>query len=463
MFNQYFYNATLEKCAAVFGTIFNNIRIRKKNQPDLYVPIAYGPVSKALERIEHDSDLEDKRINVQLPRMGFNITGLQHDSERQLNKLNRKYFKDINVPESSKKLWQSVPYDLNIDLEIAGKTKNEILQIVEQILPTFVPEYTVAIKDFDGPGQNVDIPIILDSVSPELEVEGGFDEIEVIKYTLSFTMKIRFYGSVQDKPVILRTEVNQFDFSQLSENNPESIKTIEEFADIPNPPDGLDEEIEKRRLNAKHVVKKITDLLLPETWEDPNDSSKKVLYEGMVIYVQDEQGFYYLTDVNNFQDIDSWVRLYDSSNARSPNLITVNNVTERLALTTVDVQRGDTVKQADTGVLYLVKDVKNLWNENGYEPYFSIETLSIDWSNIKNKPTTFPSDVTKIFITLAAGAVNINQLTTTLSGEVYQYDYLGSVTYYRYISNDGTIDGFYDSYVAPNTLGTLIVSKFITF
>lgn len=64
---------------------------------------------------------------------------------------------------------------------------------------------------------------------------------------------------------------------------------------------------------------------------------------------------------------------------------------------------------------------------------------------------------------LARGARTISSpLSTSLAGEVYQYDYDGAATRYRYISNDGTIDAFYDSYTAPATLGTLIVSKFIT-
>lgn len=50
-------------------------------------------------------------------------------------------------------------------------------------------------------------------------------------------------------------------------------------------------------------------------------------------------------------------------------LIIVANATARFALTTTNVQLGDTVKQTDTGMMYYVKDISNLANENGYEIY----------------------------------------------------------------------------------------------
>lgn len=50
-------------------------------------------------------------------------------------------------------------------------------------------------------------------------------------------------------------------------------------------------------------------------------------------------------------------------------------------------------------------------------------------------------------------------LITTLPGSVRKYEYLGGAIYYRYIATDGSIDGFYDDYTAPNTLGNLVVEK----
>ena len=85
---------------------------------------------------------------------------------------------------------------------VISKTQDEALQIVEQILPTFTPEYTVAIEDMYFPGKSNDVPIVLNSVSMPTEYEGDFESRRIIVYTLTFTMKIRFYGTKEPKPII---------------------------------------------------------------------------------------------------------------------------------------------------------------------------------------------------------------------------------------------------------------------
>lgn len=69
-------------------------------------------------------------------------------------------------------------------------------------------------------------------------------------------------------------------------------------------------------------------------------------------------------------------------------LIHVDNETARFALTTAQVQLGDTVMQDDTGAMYLVKDDSNLSSEEGYQQYTAGAASSVPWSGITNKPTT---------------------------------------------------------------------------
>jgi len=122
---------------------------------------------------------------------------------------------------------QSVPYTLGIELNVISKTQDEALQIVEQILPTFVPEYTVAIKDMYATGVSSDVPIILNSVSIQQDYEGDFESKNVIMYTLSFTMKINFSGNVELKPLIRSTVVNINDAVPPEESN--LVSTDENF------------------------------------------------------------------------------------------------------------------------------------------------------------------------------------------------------------------------------------------
>ena len=63
------------------------------------------------------------------------------------------------------------------------------MQIVEQILPYFQPEYTVTMKMIDDMSDVRDVPITLNSVNMDDQYEGTFEERRVIEYTLDFTMK----------------------------------------------------------------------------------------------------------------------------------------------------------------------------------------------------------------------------------------------------------------------------------
>tara|TARA_B110000483_G_scaffold20609_1_gene23116 strand:+ start:100 stop:855 length:756 start_codon:yes stop_codon:yes gene_type:complete len=198
----HFYNQTLKKSVAVFGTIFNNLKIVKTGASETRVPLAYGPRSKFLARINQDNNLEDQKLAIKLPRMSFEITSIDRDSSSALNKGNLKRFDIAGTELSKNTLRQSVPYSLGMQLNIMAKTQDEALQIFEQILPTFVPEYTVAIKDMDGIGNSVDVPIVLTGTTFQDDYEGDFSTRRTIVYTLDFQMKIRFTGRVTIKPVI---------------------------------------------------------------------------------------------------------------------------------------------------------------------------------------------------------------------------------------------------------------------
>jgi hypothetical protein len=177
------------------------------------VPLAYGPRSKFLARIKQDSDLEDQKLAIKLPRMSFEITSIDRDSSVALNKANKKML-DIAGTELNKNiLRQSVPYNLGMQLNILSKTQDDALQIFEQILPTFVPDYTVAIKDMDGIGNSVDVPIILTGTSFTDEYEGDFETRRTIVYILDFEMKVRFTGRVVSKPTIRTVTADLFNNS----------------------------------------------------------------------------------------------------------------------------------------------------------------------------------------------------------------------------------------------------------
>ena len=214
MLGQYFYNQTMKKAVAVFGTIFNNMRVVRQGVGETRVPIAYGPRKKFLARIQADTvAAADKSIAIKLPRLSFEITDITFDTNTKLNKYNKRVLPIAGETAKSNVVNQSVPYTIGMQLNIYAKNQDDALQILEQILPTFAPEYTVAIKDMEGPGTVTDVPIVLTSTSIQDDYEGDFETRRTIVYSLDFTMKVRFAGGTSESKII-RT-VDTFFYSDI--------------------------------------------------------------------------------------------------------------------------------------------------------------------------------------------------------------------------------------------------------
>jgi len=196
MFGTHFYHSTLRKSVSVFGTIFNDISVIRLDGTggvlnQVKVPLSYGPKQKFLARLDANND---KSMALKLPRMSFEITGLTQDSSSKLNKMavvSEKHATDSYKKQTVKHM---SPYNIGMQLTIMAKNQDDGLQILEQILPYFQPEYTVTIKPISGWSYKQDVPIILNSTNIEDDYEGDFTARRVLMYTLDFTMKMRFFG-----------------------------------------------------------------------------------------------------------------------------------------------------------------------------------------------------------------------------------------------------------------------------
>jgi hypothetical protein len=209
--NNVFYHAITRKIIVGFGTLFSNIRIERKDAGDLQqqviaVPIAYAPKEKWLVRIEQDTSLENHTYT-SLPRLSFEVTGMSYDPTRKTNRMNYITCGD-GLSNNLKKVYAPVPWNIDISLYCLTKTQEDALQIVEQILPYFSPEYTLSIKAVPETNVIVDIPIILESVSIQDDYDGDFNQRRFVTYTINFTLKANFYGPVDDAGIISKTYVD---------------------------------------------------------------------------------------------------------------------------------------------------------------------------------------------------------------------------------------------------------------
>lgn len=210
MFNGYFYHAITRKTVAVFGTLFNNITIARKDANDNYVdiqkvPLAYGPRQKFLDRIDQQSDLSDPKVAIKLPRISFEITNMQYDSLSAGSMHNK--IVTAQTTTSRTEMYSPVPYLIDMQLNILAKNQDDALQILEQILPTFRPTYTVSANMVDG-APSIDIPITLQSVSLLDDYQGDMTTRRVLMYTLDFQMKVRYYGLESSTNVINKASVD---------------------------------------------------------------------------------------------------------------------------------------------------------------------------------------------------------------------------------------------------------------
>jgi hypothetical protein len=217
MFGTYFYHETVKRSVSVFGTLFNNVTVKRVKSDDtilqqIKVPIAYGPKQRWLARLNAEPDLNDlNRTAITLPRMGFEMTGINYDATRVINR-NIRMVKDLTTTETDgtnpTRGYQYVPspYNLNFTLSIMARNQEDGLQILEQILPYFQPEYTVAMSTVPTMSDVRDIPIILESVTQQDNYEGDFLSRRILTWDLTFTMKTYFYGPINTGKVITKVE-----------------------------------------------------------------------------------------------------------------------------------------------------------------------------------------------------------------------------------------------------------------
>jgi len=211
---EYFYHEILRRTIISFGTLFNDITIKKTDSSDntvsvVKVPLAYGPTQKFLARLEQSPDL-NKSTAMTLPRMSFEFTGLTYDATRKVTTSQKISVKNPDSGTEVKKSYMPVPYNMQFELSIMTKLNDDSLQIIEQILPYFQPSYNVTVKLVDSINEKRDIPIVLENITMQDDYEGDFSSRRVLLYTLRFTAKTYLFGPVTTATPIKTATVSYY-------------------------------------------------------------------------------------------------------------------------------------------------------------------------------------------------------------------------------------------------------------
>ena len=233
MFGTYFYHEKIRKCVALFGRLFNNIYVLRTNSSgavvsQVKVPLSYAPKRKYLDRIRENPDLSaDTQVAIKLPRMSFEITNFIYDTSRQLTKTST--FNTVGTStDNRQKFFPPVPYTINFQLNVYAKSQDDALQVVEQVLPFFNPQYTVTVKPFstEYPTFKEDIPIIIQGVSFQDDFEGAVESRRTIVYALDFEMKVSFHGPITTSGIIRQADAALFRMGVGLNDSDAGLETI---------------------------------------------------------------------------------------------------------------------------------------------------------------------------------------------------------------------------------------------
>lgn len=198
----------------MFGRLFSDIKIARQGNDGavaqtIAVPLAYAPKEKWLVRVDSDPNLNHNTY-ISLPRLSFEVTGYHYDASRKTNKMNKIMCKDATNTgnPTAKAVFSPAPYNIDISLYVLTKTQEDAMQIIEQILPIFNPEYTLSVNAVPEMEITQDIPVILNSITVEDNYDGSFQERRFVVHTLTFTLKTNIYGPVSANGVILTSMAN---------------------------------------------------------------------------------------------------------------------------------------------------------------------------------------------------------------------------------------------------------------
>jgi hypothetical protein len=227
--NAHFYNRTIRKIVVAFGTVFNDIFLIRYTKDGLTaketfkVPLNWGAKEKYITRINADPTLT-KSIATTVPRISFEMTGMSYDSSRKLPSTMRNF--SANNATSVKTQFVPVPYNFDFSLSIYVRNTEDGTQILEQILPFFTPDFSLTVDFIPDLDPKYDMPIILNSVSNEVDYEGDMMTTRLIIWNLEFTAKGHIWPPVKTSKIITTANTNTF----IQPNNTIQQKVYVDFA-----------------------------------------------------------------------------------------------------------------------------------------------------------------------------------------------------------------------------------------
>lgn len=202
----HFYHKTIHFYTGVFGTIFNNMKVKNGNRM-VSVPIQYAGQDKMNVAKDRDDNRANVRFKQRLPKLTYVLRGWNRDDSRMKNRQLKMYERPVNGTEA-KFQYNRIPYNFTYELRAKTKHLDDLLQICEQIMAYFNPNLQVIVDDNpDLPFENT-INITMTDSSMEDQFEGLYEDGRTLEAVFNFTLEGYIYLPTMDSKVINQVKIN---------------------------------------------------------------------------------------------------------------------------------------------------------------------------------------------------------------------------------------------------------------
>ena len=203
-------HSAIRTTAVIFGALFSNIFVRNYNRDGTIskkktlVPISYQAKDHYSLWLEQEMRTPEGNIeiNVKLPRMSFEMLGLTRDEEKKSNPNLPIYGNTISCNGKTLRSRSPIPYIFDYQLSIWCKQMDDSIQILDQILPMFVPELSVKMRESKKLNIYNDVKVVLNSINKNDNYQSGFDENRMIVWDLSFQVHADIMPEAEESSVI---------------------------------------------------------------------------------------------------------------------------------------------------------------------------------------------------------------------------------------------------------------------
>ena len=211
----YFYNQNLRKLVVAFGSLFSNIEVAHvdpdtENPSNIRVRRLYSPQEKFIQRLLQPSSITPgTRIEIQVPIISYIVNSISPDPGRRLNRFAQNN-NMTNCGPSGSGIYNQIPVNVSFNLFVYTRHTDDMLQIVEQIMPYFVPDHMITL-DMNPVQNDVQIPVIMVNNNLSERYEGDLSSRRLNIASFQFVAKAWIFGEIKSVTGISSSNLIIFD------------------------------------------------------------------------------------------------------------------------------------------------------------------------------------------------------------------------------------------------------------